>query len=235
MRNRFYAGLSRGGCFSLAALFVLSAAPSASSGTGESSLTDLIRKVQVFYDGTTDWVADFNQTTRIAGFETEITARGKLYIKKPGKMRWDYLEPNRNQVVVNEGKLWIHTPEQQQVIVSPFSSVTDSQLPLHFLSGVGRLDREFTPAWAVPQHPGPETPRAVTLTPRVRDSGLSRLEITVDPVENFITRLVLIEDNGNRSRLDFTNVNTNTGLKDRFFVLTPPKGTVVIEAPGVKP
>jgi len=48
-------------------------------------------------------------------------------------------------------------------------------------------------------------------------------------------RLVLIEDNGNRSRLDFTNVNTNTGLKDRFFILTPPKGTVVIEAPGVKP
>ena len=164
-----------------------------------------------------------------------MTARGKMYIKKPGRMRWDYLEPNRNQVLVNDGKLWLHTPEQQQVIVSPFSSVSDSQLPLHFLTGVGRLDREFTVAWEDPAHPAPDGSPVIALTPREPGSGLSRLEITVDPAGHYITRMALLETNGNRSVLDFSNVKINTGLKDRFFAWTPPKGTVVIEAPVLNP
>lgn len=206
---------------------VLAAPPPAD----ENSLADVIRKIQAAYENTTDWKAEFQQVTRIEGFDTPITSRGKLYIKKPDKLRWDYSEPNRDQIMVNEQKIWIYTPEQNQVIVSPFKEISDSQLPLHLLSGVGRLDQDFTVQWAAPAQPQPKGAPALTLIPKDPRTGLTKLLIEVDPESYFITRLTLFEANGNESRFRFAQIRNNIGLKDRFFIFTPPKGVVVVESP----
>ncbi len=197
----------------------------------ENSLADVIRKIQAAYEKTSDWKAEFLQVTRIEGFDTPIPSRGKLYIKKPNKLRWDYSEPNRHQIMVNQEKIWIYTPEQNQVIVSPFAEISDSQLPLHLLSGVGRLDQDFTVQWADPAQPQPKGIPALTLIPKDTGTGLTRLRMEVDAESYFITRLTLFEVNGNESRFQFAQIRNNTGLKDRFFIFTPPKGVVVVESP----
>lgn len=202
---------------------------------GENALADVIRKIQAAYERATDWKAEFQQITRIEGFETPITSRGRLYIKKPDKLRWDYSEPNRHQIMVHSQTIWIYTPEQNQVIVSPFADVSDSQLPLHLLSGVGRLDRDFTVQWADPATPQPRGAPALTLIPKDPRTGLTQLRMEVDPGSYFITRLTLFEANGNESRFQFSQIRNNTGLKDRLFVFTPPKGVVVVESPIRRP
>jgi outer membrane lipoprotein carrier protein len=200
----------------------------------ENSLTEVVQKIQAAYEHTTDWKADFEQVTQIQGFDTLIKSRGKLFIKKPDKLRWDYLEPNRHQILVNEKKIWIYTPEQKQAIVSPFSEISDSQLPLHLLSGVGRLDRDFTVQWTDPDHPQPEDTPTLTLTPKESRTGLTKLQMEVDPATYFITRLTLFETNGNQSRFRFARIQNNTGLRDRIFVFTPPKDVVVVESPRMR-
>ena len=169
----------------------------------ENSLTEVTQKIQAAYERTTDWKAEFEQVTRIEGFDSPITSRGTVYIKKPGKLRWDYREPNHHQILVNEQKVWIYTPEQKQVIVSPFAEISDSQLPLHLLSGVGRLDRDFTVQWTDPTQPRPQNPPALTLVPKDPNTGLTKLLMEVDPATYFITRLTLVETNGNQSRFQF--------------------------------
>ncbi|MBI3596964.1 MAG: outer membrane lipoprotein carrier protein LolA [Nitrospirae bacterium] len=201
----------------------------------ENSLTEVVQKIQAAYEHTTDWKAEFEQVTQIEGFDSPITSRGTLYIKKPDKLRWDYLEPNRHQILVNEQKIWIYTPEQKQVIVSPFAEISDSQLPLHLLSGVGRLDRDFTVQWTDPARPRPQDPPSLTLIPKDPNTGLTKLLMDVDPVTYFITRLTLFEANGNQSRFQFARIRNDTGLKDRFFVFTPPKDVVVVESPLRRP
>ncbi|MBI3812751.1 MAG: outer membrane lipoprotein carrier protein LolA [Nitrospirae bacterium] len=201
----------------------------------ENALADVIRKIQAAYESTNDWTAEFQQVTRIEGFDTPITARGKLYIKKPNKLRWDYSEPNHHQIMVNELKIWIYTPEQNQVIVSPFAEISDSQLPLHLLSGVGRLDRDFTVQWTDPAGPQPQGIPALTLIPKDTGTGLTKLRMEVDPESFFITRLMLYESNGNESSFQFARLRNNAGLKDRFFVFTPPKDVVVVESPLRRP
>jgi outer membrane lipoprotein carrier protein len=202
---------------------------------GEISLADVIRKIQAAYESTADWKADFQQVTRIEGFDTPISSRGKLYIKKPNKLRWDYSEPNRHQIMVNDQKIWIYTPEQNQVIVSPFAEISDSQLPLHLLSGVGRLDQDFTVQWADPAKPQPQGIPALTLIPKDPRTGLTKLRMELDPERYFITRLTLFGENGNESHFQFEQIRNNTGLKDRFFVFTPPKDVVVVESPLRRP
>ena len=201
----------------------------------DNSLTEVIQKIQAAYENTTDWKAEFEQVTRIEGFDSPITSRGMVYIKKPGKLRWDYLEPNQHQVLVNEQKLWIYTPEQKQVIVSPFAEISDSQLPLHLLSGVGLLDRDFTVQWTDPTRPRPQNPPALTLIPKDPNTGLTKLLMEVDPATYFITRLTLFEANGNQSRFQFVRIQNDTGLKDRLFIFTPPKDVVVVESPLRRP
>ena len=197
----------------------------------EPSLAGVIQKIQAAYEATADWQADFIQITQIEGFDTPIHSKGKLYIKKPGRLRWDYLEPNRHQIMVDRETLWIYTPEQNQVIVSPFAQVSDSQLPLHLLMGVGRLDRDFAVQWTDPARPQSDGRPALTLVPKDPQISLAKLLLEVDPTRYFITRLALIESNGNQSRFEFSRIRDNTGLKDRFFVFTPPKDVVVVESP----
>jgi len=201
----------------------------------ENSLTEIIQKIQAAYEHTTDWKAEFEQVTRIEGFDSPITSRGTVYIKKPGKLRWDYLEPNQHQILVNEQKIWIYTPEQKQVIVSPFAGISDSQLPLHLLSGVGRLDRDFSVQWTDPTPPPPQNLYSLTLIPKDPNTGLKKLLMEVDPVTYFITRLTLFEANGNQSRFQFARIRNDTGLKDGFFVFTAPKDVVVVESPLRRP
>jgi outer membrane lipoprotein carrier protein len=222
--------------WSLIGLFQTSVAASADPAPAvENSLADVVRNIQAAYENTSDWKAEFQQVTRIEGFDSPITSRGKLYIKKPNKLRWDYSEPNRHQIMVNEGTIWIYTPELNQVIVSPFAEISDSQLPLHLLSGVGRLDQDFTVQWADPAKPRPQGVPALTLIPKDPQTGLTQLRMEVDPESYFITRLTLFEANGNESRFQFAQIRNNTGLKDRFFIFTPPKGVVVVESPLRRP
>lgn len=198
----------------------------------ESPLADVIQKTQAAYESTSDWKAEFKQTTTIEGFDTTIDSNGNLYIKKPGKLRWDYLKPNKNQIVVNHEKIWIYTPEQNQVIVSAFSQISDSQLPLHLLTGVGRLDKDFDVAWKNPSQPMANGIPTLALTPKAPGTGLTKLWLTLDPVRFYITELTLFEANGNQSHFWFGKIRTNTGLKDPLFIFQPPKGVVVVKFPS---
>ena len=199
------------------------------------SLGKLVLQIQAAYEDTNEWSAEFRQITRIAGFETQIKSEGKLYIKKPGKMRWDYQKPNQHQIVVNKEKVWIYTPEQTQVIVNPLASISDSQLPLHFLSGIGRLDQDFSVEWTNPDRPFQEGSPSLKLIPRKPGTGLTHLQIQVDPEKYFIRQLTLYEVNGNQVYFDFSRVHKNSGLKDRFFVFIPPMGITVVESPLTQP
>jgi len=201
----------------------------------EPSLSELVQKIQAAYEQTTDWKAEFQQVTFIEGFDSPIKSRGTLYIKKPGKLQWDYSEPNQHQILVNGGKIWIFTPEQKQVIITPFEEVSDSQLPLHLLSGIGRLDRDFDIQLSHPDTPPSNAQPVLTLIPKDQGAGLARLVIELDPASYFITGLTLYEVNGNRSQFRFLGIKNNSGLKDRLFEFKLPKDVVVVDSPRFKP
>jgi outer membrane lipoprotein carrier protein len=187
----------------------------------------VIQKIQTVYETTHDLQADFQQTTRFEGFETEVASTGRLYLKKPGMLRWDYISPNQDQVTVNQDRIWIFSPELKQVIVSPFAALSDSQMPLHLLTGMGRLDQDFEVRWTDP--PKRQEGLALTLRPKDSRAGLEKIEMEVSPEQYYITRLALFENNGNTSHFTFSRIKTNKGLSDKLFIFTAPQGVEVIE------
>ena len=104
---------------------------------------EVVKKIQVRYEKTKDLQASFTQKTRIEGFSTPVISTGRFYIKKPGRLRWDYIEPATEEIYVNKDDVKMYVPEHKQVLVGKLTYMAASQAPLQLLQGVAKLDEEF--------------------------------------------------------------------------------------------
>src|SRR5512138_119335 len=103
----------------------------------------LARDVQGFYEQTRDLEAEFVQTYTYAAFGRTQTSRGTLRVKKPGKLRWDYVEPAKKTIVVNGSRLVQYEPDVNQAYVDERFDSTAMSAAVTFLLGKGSLEKEF--------------------------------------------------------------------------------------------
>src|SRR5437660_10008465 len=116
---------------------------STAGAAGEDQVKEIVNKVEARYRKMTDLTADFTQSTTVKGFAKPLQSSGRVYLKRPGKLRWDYLAPTLEQIFVDNDKVQFYIPEHKQVMVGQLSKLADSQAPLHLLQGVGRLDSDY--------------------------------------------------------------------------------------------
>src|SRR3982751_626980 len=109
----------------------------------QKEVLEVVKKLQARYEQTKDLQADFAQTTRIEGFATPLTSSGRMSIKKPGLLRWDYREPTVEEIYVNRNEVMMYVPEHKQVLVGKLTQMAASQAPLQLLQGVAKIDEEF--------------------------------------------------------------------------------------------
>src|SRR5689334_22525412 len=84
---------------------------------------------------------EFTETYEGAGVEREES--GSLWLKKPGKMRWEYRSP-KEKLFLSDGKdAWFYLPGERQVRKSSMSKLDDLRSPLGFLLGKTRLEKEL--------------------------------------------------------------------------------------------
>lgn len=189
-------------------------------------------KIQTAYDQINDLQADFVQSVRFEDFDTPYVSKGKLFLKK-GKMRWDYREPSRQQIVVEGERVLYYIPEHKQVVKSRIGGESDSHLPLQLLSGTSRLDQDFQ--ISIEEAPRSDQSISLRLIPKSKETQLIKVIALVVPspqVEGLIIQKVtLFEQNGNVSTFSFEGMQINKGFSEEVFNLKYPKGTEVIESP----
>lgn len=192
---------------------------------------DLVKKVEARYQKTTDLAAEFAQTTSVRGFASAIKSAGRVYLKRPGKLRWDYLEPTLEQIFVDNDKVQFYIPEHKQVLNGQLSRMANSQAPLQLLQGIGRLDEHYVVALAPDGAKGNGGLPILSLTLPDGGPDQPRIVVEVDAATHYLRRVELHDVNGNVSTFTFSALRANTGLKDELFVFTVPKGVEVITAP----
>jgi len=105
-------------------------------------LTKLAGRVDKHYNDLKSMRSQFTETYNGAG--TSRTESGTLWLKQPGKMRWEYTEP-RKKLFVSDGKTaWFYVPGEQQARKAPVSKIDDIRSPLRFLLGKTKLLRSST-------------------------------------------------------------------------------------------
>src|SRR5262245_58286541 len=107
-----------------------------------ASVSHIVKRLQERYDSTQGFRADFTQEVESATLGQKVESRGTVVFKKPGRMRWEFTEPQ--QTLVSDGKFfWFYQPLEKQVLKTPFQQAFSSTTPASFLLVVGRLDQQF--------------------------------------------------------------------------------------------
>jgi len=82
------------------------------------------------------------QTVQGAAFAQPDESRGTLLLQRPGKFRWDYMQPYKQQIVGDGQRLWIYDVDLEQVIVKPMDAAL-GDTPALLLSGGGNISERF--------------------------------------------------------------------------------------------
>jgi outer membrane lipoprotein carrier protein len=196
---------------------------------------EVMKHLQARYEKTKDLQADFTQKTTIEGFERPMTSSGKVYIKKPGRLRWNYLEPSAEDIYVQGDDVKVYVPEHKQVLVGKLTHMAASRAPLELLQGAAKLDASFDAEPTPGKSRGVGGLRLVTLVPKSHGAEthgtVQRIVVEVFPKTYFIRSLSLYEVSGNVSNFEFSSLQSNIGLDDDLFVPKLPPDVEVVKAP----
>jgi len=206
----------------------------ASVWTLEAQTTDpvaLAAKVQQRYNGIKDIQGDFVQTYEGGVLRTKTTERGTVAIKRPGKMRFTYLKPEKKEFVSDGNRLYSHLVADKQVIVSPAPGPDQGDIPAMFLAGQSDLARDYTPSFT--PLPGAATGLVtLKLVPKKKSEEYESIGIGVDPKTLQIQFLTAVDTQGGRSSFSFSNLKENRGLTDKQFEFRIPRGVDVVTNGG---
>ena len=192
------------------------------------TLDDVVREIESAYSRMTDLRADVNQTAFNKSLNQTIPARGTVYLKKGGRLRWEYTEPTPQEIVSDGKKLWVYTPTLNQANVSEAPQALAGPAG-SFLAGLGRLRSEFQVRFLNPAQPKDADGNWVLdLTPKQPLPTLARLILSVDGKNWEIRKAVLHDQFENTVTMRFTKMAGNTGLPDRTFTFVAPKGVVIV-------
>src|SRR3989454_313506 len=116
------------------------------------TLDDIVRDVEASYARMTDLRAEFTQSAFNKSLNQTIPAKGTVYLKRGGKLRWEYTEPTAQEIVSDGKKLWVYTPTLNQANVGDAPAALAGPAG-SFLAGLGRLRAEFTVRFLNPAQP----------------------------------------------------------------------------------
>lgn len=192
----------------------------------------VVARVQSFYEKTQDFTAAFEQTYTYKVFGRAQKSSGRVYVKKPGRMRWEYEKPAPKRFVLDGKKLWIHDPEENQVIVNDQFAADKLSSSVTFLWGKGRLAEEFVVATA---DRADLQGAVIQLAPKKPQPGFTTIYFGADPATGEVRETIVVDAQGNENRMRFSALKTNVGMSDKDFVFEIPKGATVVDAAKALP
>jgi outer membrane lipoprotein carrier protein len=197
----------------------------------EAQLTAAVTALQKTYEGTGDFEARFTQRYTYTLLRRTQESQGTVRFQKPGHMRWDYSQPSKKSFIVDQGKLWVHQPEDGTAMVDHCFKQDGLTASVAFLWGSGDIQEQFNVSWFDGVF-GKETDQHLLLEPKQPNSIFARLILVVDPKTHRVQQSVVVDVQGNVNQFLYQDLKFNKGLKAGAFAFKPAEGTHISRMPG---
>jgi len=200
---------------------------SAANAGAVPDLQALAKAVDERYNRLRSLQAEFTEIYRGAGVDR--TESGTLWLKKPGKMRWEYRSP-RDKLFLSDGKdAWFYLPGDKQARKMAVRKLEDLRSPLGFLLGKTRLEKELQGLGFAPDET-PLTKGDVVLrgVPKTMADRVNQVLLEITP-DHRISRIQIEEADGSTTEYRFPEQKENVEIGDGRFHFTPPPGVETIE------
>jgi outer membrane lipoprotein carrier protein len=191
----------------------------------ERSLERIIECLQDFYIKVNDYTAYFEQEYRHRLLKGKRKrARGIVYIKKPGLMRWEYKQPQTKLFISDKKFIWMYDLKAKQVYRQKLS---ESELPgaVAFLMGKGELKKDFFIRLVSKKRHGEPV---LELRPKRPSPHYIRLLFVVDSERCLVKKTVIIDQARNLNIFTFRDIRINQKIPKSRFKFKPPREAEII-------
>ena len=210
----------------LAGSRLAAAPPAAGSPAVPADAVTEARAVEEALNGLDGLVASFTQTVESAGLPRPQVEKGKVYLLRPGRMRWDYEVPRGKLAIADGRKSYVYLPEERQVLVAPLD-------PQGTRTGIGLLLNrvDLVGSFEIGWGPGAGTgPRPLLLRPRAPRTEYDSLLLFTGP-DHLVRALTIVDPLGSRVTYRFDHLRLVDTLDDDLFRFQPPPGVQIQEIP----
>jgi len=194
-----------------------------SAWAGTPDISEILKGVENRYNRARTLEVSFQQVTD-APRRAARTESGELYLRKPGRMRWEYSVP-KGKLFISDGKyIYLYTPANNRVEKSKVKESDDLRAPLAFLLGILDFRRDFKRF--VLRQDGESL--SIIAEPKSENATFTQVEFRVGP-DYEIRELEIIGHDNSIMQFRFENEKLNPPLKDSLFKFTAPEGAEIVE------
>ena len=197
-------------------------AAAAAQAPATVSANDAVQSVQKFYANIHQVKAKFRQTVKNAVFGTGDTSDGTVWLMKPGKMRWDYLEKKAGGVQVmksfiSNGKtLYVVEHNNKQVMKKDLKQDL-MPVAVTFLYGTGDLQKEFNAELDNSGTYGTKGDVVLKLSPKTPSAQYKNLILVANPTDFHVKESIIIDSSDNVNHFRFFTPDFEKPIKPEWF------------------
>lgn len=197
------------------------------NGAPSKDLKQVLDRLQRHYRDTRSFSAKFNEEIATVG-APKRSRSGTVSFLKPGRMRWDFAQPEKETIVSDGETVYSYDPDLNQVVETPLKQALQSSSATSFLLGIGNINRDFKAEFA-----GRRSATGPINLKLDAKAGGYKIEIGLDPKTYNLMTLTLTDQLGDVTKIDFSDIHNNVGLAESTFAFQTPPGADVVTAPAV--
>lgn len=181
-----------------------------------------IDRLHHLLEGLRTMQADFEQSVTTPDRPKALYSRGTFYLQRPGRFRWDYLDPAGQFVIADGKRVWVYDAELSQVSHQDQETALRGT-PALLLSDTGPLEKHFS----LVDLGRREDLEWVELTPQAQESDVAKVQVAFEGER--LERLEMVDSFGRTTRFRFSHIQRNPTLATDLFQFTPPPGIDILE------
>ena len=188
----------------------------------------ILGRIQARYNTINSIQADFRQHSFLTALEVSESSLGKMWYERPGKMRWSYSKPEKQEFIVRDTVLWFYRPEDNQVLIDQFRQLLSSDVPVGFILGIGDLTKDFKLLESCRKDGG----ILVKLTPAKaseEEQGVQQFILRVRDTDYVPSGAQIQDAGGNVTSIEFEAITINGTIAESVFASEFPAGTDIVD------
>lgn len=187
------------------------------------SVDDVVSAIELRYNRLATMRSEFEQSMEYAG-RRRMVESGTLYLRRPGKMRWDYTRP-KGKIAIGDGDMFrMYNPHTNQVRQVKLDETADLRAPLAFLLGRMRLKRLFGNLRIATL----EGEAVLIAEGRSGKEYFSRVEFAYDPDDFRLRGIKVYGRDDSINAFQFKRETLNPVLENEMFEFHPPPGAEIL-------
>ncbi len=194
---------------------------------------EVVAGIEAAYGEVESFRADFVQVSRSPAMGETGKQRGKMQVKRPRKMRWDFQRPDAKLFVTDGARMWVYSPDDKQAILYENVESAGAGGMESLLTGLDKLDEHFEVSQIEDADARRRNNIVLLLRPKTEGMNMKSLRIEFTRKKYNLHRLVMVDAFDNETELSFSQVRLNTPIDDSVFDFQPPAGVEVIRPEGL--